>query len=167
MINQTLLGEFDHEMENTRRILERVPMHNASWKPHPKSFSLGQLALHVAELPGYATMTITQPELDFNPAGGAKFERAKADTTEELVAGFERSRTAAREAIEGASDATLMETWALKNGGNVIFAMPRIAVLRGFVMNHMIHHRGQLTVYLRLNDIALPGIYGPSADEPM
>ena len=166
-IAQSLLGEFDHEMENTRRVLERVPLDRADWKPHPKSFSLGILAIHTAELAQWAAATINQSELDFSPEDGQKVVRATADTSEELMALFERNRAEGRTALEGASDATMMQPWTLKNAGQVIFSMPRIAVLRGFVMNHLIHHRGQLTVYLRLNDVALPGLYGPTADESM
>jgi uncharacterized damage-inducible protein DinB len=160
-ISDSLLPEFDMEMANTRRALERVPMDKADWKPHPKSMALGRLAIHLAELPGWAHVTVNTDELNF--ADG--YNPAKAETTEELLALFDKNVAQAREALAGASDETWHKPWTLRNGDHKIFTMPKIAVHRGFTMNHVIHHRGQLTVYLRLNDVPVPSIYGPSADE--
>jgi uncharacterized damage-inducible protein DinB len=161
-MSQALLPEFDHEMENTRRTLERVPLQNRDWKPHEKSPTLIWLASHVAQIPIWAQMTMQTESLDL----AGPFERPKpAETTAELVAFFEKNRDAGRAAIAAAREEDFMQTWTLRNGSHTIFAMPRVAVLRSFVMNHMIHHRAQLTVYLRLNNVPVPGLYGPSADE--
>jgi len=160
-LSDSLLPEFDHEMANTRRALERVPMDKPSWQPHPKSMPLGRLAVHLAELPGWATTTVETGELDF--ASG--YNPSKAETTQELLALFDKNVAEARAAIAGAGDEVWFQDWSLRNGEHVIFTMPKIAVLRSFVMNHTIHHRGQLTVYLRLNDVPVPSLYGPSADE--
>jgi uncharacterized damage-inducible protein DinB len=161
-LNQGLLPEFDHEMENTRKVLERVPVEKGTWKPHPKSPTMTWLSLHVAQLPVWAEVTVNTDTLDLD----GPFDRPKEPASNaELVAFFEKNRDAARSAIVSATDDQLMQTWSLKKGSHTIFTMPRIAVLRSFVMNHLIHHRAQLTVYLRLNDVPVPGLYGPSADE--
>jgi uncharacterized damage-inducible protein DinB len=162
---ENLLPEFDHEMENTRKTLERIPMDKPDWKPHEKSMPMGRLAVHVATLPGWAEFTINQNELDIAPVGGPPFEMPKAGSQKELLALFDESAAKARTAIAKAGDEHLMKPWSLLAGGKNIFTMPRVAVLRGMVMNHIIHHRAQLGVYLRLNDIPVPAIYGPSADE--
>jgi uncharacterized damage-inducible protein DinB len=161
-LNQGLLPEFDIEMENTRKVLERVPVEKGTWKPHPKSPTMTWLSSHVAQLPVWAEITVNTDSLDLE----VPFDRPQEPTTTaELVAAFEKNRNAARAAIVGASDDQLMQAWTLKKGAHTLFTMPRIAVLRSFVMNHMIHHRAQLTIYLRLNDVPVPGLYGPSADE--
>jgi uncharacterized damage-inducible protein DinB len=161
-MNQALLPEFDHEMENTRKTLERVPLDKSNWKPHEKSPTMIWLASHVAQIPIWAQMTMQTDSLDL----AGPFERPKtSETTAELLALFEKHRDAGRAAIAEASDEEFMQTWTLRNGSHTILAMPRVAVLRSFVMNHMIHHRAQLTVYLRMNDVPVPGLYGPSADE--
>lgn len=160
-ISQALLPEFDQEMAGTRKTLERIPMDKYDWTPHSKSFNMGKLATHVAHLPGWASMTVATNELDLSQP----FEQPQPKTTEELVALFDQSAAEARSAIAGVSDEDLMKPWTLRMGDKVIFTMPKIAVIRGMVMNHIIHHRAQLTVYLRLNDIPVPGLYGPSADE--
>ena len=160
-ISDTLLPEFDQEMSNTRRALERVPMDKPDWKPHPKSMALGRLAIHLAELPGWAHVTVTTDELNF--ADG--YNPAKAETTEELLALFDKNVAAARAALAGAGGEAWHKPWTLRMGDQKIFTLPKIAVHRAFTMNHIIHHRGQLTVYLRLNDVPVPSIYGPSADE--
>ncbi len=160
-ISDTLIPEFDAEMANTRRALERVPMDKAAWKPHEKSMALGRLAIHLAELPGWVNVTVHTDELDF--ASG--YNPPKAETTEDLLALFDKNVSEARAALDGASDETWRKPWTLRNGDHVIFTMPKIVVQRAFTMNHIIHHRGQLTVYLRLNDVPVPSIYGPSADE--
>jgi uncharacterized damage-inducible protein DinB len=164
-LNQALLGEFDHEMANTRKTLERVPDGKFDWKPHAKSYSMGQLAGHIAFIPHWATVTIEKPEFDVNPAGGAAVQRPPMETQAGVLAFFDKGVAEARAALAATNDQKLMTPWSLLNGGKAMFTMPRIAVLRGFVMNHMIHHRAQLGVYLRMNDVPVPAIYGPSADD--
>ncbi len=161
-----MLAEFDQEMQNTRKVLERVPDEKWSWKPHEKSGTLGWLAGHVATLPGWATMTINTEEFDYAPVSGkSSYQQPKTDNRKELLAAFDKEAADARAALASVSDQEIMKTWKLLAGGQEIFAMPRIAVLRGVVMNHLIHHRAQLTVYFRLLNVAVPGLYGPSADE--
>jgi uncharacterized damage-inducible protein DinB len=165
-IAETLLPEFDHEMANTRRMLEVVPAADADWRPHPKSYSLGDLAAHIARLPLWARFTLEQPELDLGLPANAALARSRFTSTPELLEQFDRNVRETRAALAAASDADMGTVWALKNAGTTIFSMPRAAVLRGFVLSHMIHHRGQLTVYLRLRDVPLPSLYGPTADSP-
>ncbi len=160
-----LLPEFDREMANTRKTLERVPDGKMSWKPHPKSMTMGRLAGHLAELPFWATRTIEEDQIDIVPPEGARQQGMVASSRQEALVAFDRNVAAARAAIAGAADDHLMKPWSLVAAGKPIFTMPRIAVLRSMVMNHAIHHRAQLGVYLRLNDIPVPSIYGPSADE--
>jgi uncharacterized damage-inducible protein DinB len=164
-ISDALLPEFDMEMANTRKTLERVPDDRFDWKPHEKSTAMGGLATHIANLPTWPVHIITRENLDIHPAGGEPLRAPLQPSTEALLETFDRNVAAAREAIAGASDEHLMQPWTLLKGGNTVFAIPRVAALRSFVMNHIIHHRAQLGVYLRLNDIAVPSIYGPSADE--
>jgi uncharacterized damage-inducible protein DinB len=160
-LSQSLLPEFDQEMANTRKVLERMPMDRYDWKPHEKSFSLGKLATHVAQLPSWAAMTLATDELDI----GQPMEQPTPKTTEQLLELFDQSATQARASLAGAADEDFFKPWTLRNGGHAVFTMPKIAVIRGVVLNHVIHHRGQLTVYLRLNGVPVPGLYGPSADE--
>ena len=162
-IKDAILPEFDHEMATTRTLLERVPV-DADWKPHVKSMTLGRLSAHVSEIPGWGTTTLTSTELDFNPPGGQPYVSPTYGSTAALVKAFDDNVAAARSAIAAASDADLMVPWSLKNGGQTVLTMPRVAVLRTFVMNHLIHHRAQLGVYLRLKDVPLPSCYGPTAD---
>jgi uncharacterized damage-inducible protein DinB len=164
-LSQSLLPEFDHEMANTRKELERVPESKLSWKPHPKSGSMGWLAGHLANLPSWAVFTLNQDSLDISPDGAAPTPQPEPKSQKELLATFDKNVSEARAAIAGADDATLLKPWSLLKTKQVLMTMPKIAVLRGFVMNHTIHHRGQLGVYLRLNDVPVPAIYGPSADE--
>lgn len=164
-ISQSLLGEFDHEMANTRRSLERVPDAKFDWKPHPKSMSLGTLAAHIAMIPHWGKMTLDTPGFDVNPPGGQQERPPAPKTKSEILALFDKHVPEARAAIAGASDQALMTPWTLSNGGKTIFTLPRIGVLRAMVLNHLIHHRAQLGVYLRLNDVPVPATYGPSADE--
>ena len=164
-LSQSLLPEFDREMPNTRKTLERVPEDKFDWKPHEKSMEMGRLANHLAFLPNWAVTAVNETSIDINPVGEEPLRPPVASTTKELLDLFDAAVTAARAAIAGASDETLLGPWTLMSGGKTVFTMPRIAVLRGFVMNHSIHHRAQLGVYLRLNDIPVPSIYGPSADE--
>lgn len=165
MIAQSLLPEFDHEMPNTRKTLERVPDGKFDWKPHEKSGTLGWMTAHLASLPAWGEMTLQTDSLDVNPPGGQTFQMPKPATSAEAVALFDQHVASFRAALERSSDAVLMKPWTLLSGGKEIFTMPKIAVLRGVVMNHIVHHRGQLTVYLRLNDVPVPALYGPSADE--
>jgi uncharacterized damage-inducible protein DinB len=164
-LNAALLPEFDQEMAGIRKSLERVPDDKFDWKPHAKSMTLRQLAVHLAYFPSWMTMTLDKASFDYAPVGGEAYKTPAVNSRQELLEVFDRDLAKAREALMGASDAQLMETWSLLAGGKTIFSMPRIAVLRGMVMNHMIHHRAQLGVYLRLNDIPVPALYGPSADE--
>ena len=166
-IPEMLLPEFDREMGLTRQMLERVPEGKGAWRPHQKSFAMGDLSLHLAMIPMWAVSTMKQTELDMNPPGGPGFTPPKYESGAATLKAFDDNMKAARAAIVGASDGEMMVMWTLKRGGHSIFSMPRIAVLRSFVMNHMIHHRAQLGVYLRLNDVPLPPIYGPTADAPM
>lgn len=165
-LSQNLLPEFDHEMENTRKTLERVPEDKFGWKPHLRSGTMGWLAAHVAQLPGWGTMIVETDSLDIAPPGGpAPTPPSPPASRAALLETFEQNVSAGRAAIAGASDERLMAPWTLLSGGKTVFSLPRIAVLRSSVMNHMIHHRAQLGVYLRLNDIPVPALYGPSADE--
>lgn len=166
-IKESILPEFDHEMATTRKLLERVPEQDAAWQPHAKSMTLGRLAIHLATLPAWGTMTMAQTEFDMNPLGGQPFQNPPFETTAGALAAFDENVARTRAAIAAASDQDFMVPWSLKNGGQTIFSMPRVAVLRSFVVNHVIHHRGQLSVYLRLRDVPIPSIYGPTADEPM
>jgi len=160
-ISASLLPEFDNEMATTRRTLERVPEDKFGWAPHQKSMTLGQLASHIAHTPGWATVAITRDSFDI----ATEYQPFAAGSRAELLAEFDRNAASARAAIAGASDEALMQPWSLTNTGNIVMTMPKIAVVRTFMMNHGIHHRGQLSVYLRLNDVPVPSIYGPSADE--
>ena len=164
-LSEALLPEFDHEMANTRKSLERVPEAKFDWKPHQKSGTLGWLASHLAVLPSWTTITIEQDALDIAPPGAPPYEMPVATSRQAVLDMFDTNVAAARAAIAGASDEHLLKPWTLLSGGNTVFTMPRIAVLRSFIMNHNIHHRAQLGVYLRLNDVPVPAIYGPSADE--
>jgi uncharacterized damage-inducible protein DinB len=164
-ISDALLPEFDLETANTRKTLERVPMDKYNWAPHAKSMPMGKLATHLATLAEWMTITINQDSLDFNPPGGAPFTMPVPKTSEELLKFHDEGVTKARASLASASDEVLMKPWSLLSGGQVLFTMPKVVVIRSFVMNHGIHHRAQLGVYLRLNDIAVPSIYGPSADE--
>lgn len=164
-ISEALLPEFDQEMANTRKTLERVPADKFDWKPHEKSMQMGHLAIHIATMPGWAAETINKDSLDIAPPDAPPYEMPKVNSREELVELFDKNVTTARAAIEGASDEKLFQPWSLLSGGRTILTMPKIAVIRSFVMNHTIHHRAQLGVYLRLNDVPVPAIYGPSADE--
>ena len=160
-IKDALLPEFDHEMAVTRKVLSRVPDDKLGWAPHPKSMTFGRLATHVAEIPGWVKETLTTDGIDM----GGDYKPNELPSRAEVLAKFDKMVAVARPLLESAADAQFMETWTLKAGGQAIFTLPKAAVYRGFVMNHLIHHRAQLSVYLRLNDIPVPSIYGPSADE--
>ena len=161
-ISQSMFGEMEHEMANTRKVLERVPMEKADWKPHQKSGTLAWLAGHCAIMPGWGAVTLSQPDLD---VAGVDSAVPKFTTREQLLEHFDTELEKYRAALHTASDEQMMAQWTLRAGDQVIFQMPRVAVLRGMVTNHMIHHRAELIVYLRLLDVPVPGLYGPSADE--
>jgi uncharacterized damage-inducible protein DinB len=156
-----LLAELEQEAQTTRRVLERVPQAHLSWKPHPKSMSLGQLALHVATVPGNVAQLAAQDTIPDLP----KFVQPEAATAAELVPALTASVAQARALIAGFDDAAMMQTWRLLSGGRELMAMPRVAVVRAIMLNHWYHHRGQLLVYLRMHDVPLPSVYGPTADE--
>jgi uncharacterized damage-inducible protein DinB len=156
------IGELQLETATTRKCLERIPADKFDYKPHEKSMTMGRLAVHVAEMTGWVIETVNKTELDFATIDYKPFE---PQTTDELVGFLDKITADAIEALKNASDEALMENWTLRNGEQVYFTMPRIQVLRGMVFNHIVHHRGQLSVYLRLNDIPVPAMYGPSADE--
>jgi uncharacterized damage-inducible protein DinB len=164
-ISDALLPEFDHEMANTRKTLERVPLDKSDWKPHEKSMAMGPLAIHLAEMPGWVVETINKDALDLAPPDAPPYERPQVNSQADLLAMFDKNVAAARDALAGVSDEHLFQPWTLLSGGQTILTLPRIGVIRGFVISHSIHHRAQLGVYLRLNDIPVPSIYGPSADE--
>ena len=163
-IAQSLLPEFDQEMASTRKYLAITPAKASEWKPHAKSMALGALAVHLVEVPEWAVVTLTQPEFDVAPPGGPPYEPTPFTTVASLLKTFDEAVTKVRPAIERTTDADFQKPWTFKAGGAVIFTMPRIAVYRSCIMNHLIHHRGQFSVYLRLNGVALPEIYGPTAD---
>ncbi|MDX2154517.1 MAG: DinB family protein [Bryobacteraceae bacterium] len=164
-IAKTLIPEFDYEMATTRRVLERCAEAAFAYKPHEKSFDMVSLATHVANVPGWATMTMTVTELDIAPVGQPPYKEEPAASNAALLEKFDKGVASAREALANAGDADYMTEWTMLAGGQKVFTMPRVAVIRSFILNHMIHHRGQLSVYLRMNNIPVPSIYGPSADE--
>ena len=161
-IAELFLDEFRREVVGTRRTLEAVPADRYDYSPHEKSFKMGRLAGHIAEIPAWAEGMVTQDELDMAAGGLTNIDPSSA---EELMSGWEASVEAFERGLEGASDEHLQQTWTLRAGEQVLYSAPRVVAIRNFVLNHMIHHRGQLQVYLRLLDIPLPSVYGPTADE--
>ena len=166
-ISQSLLPEFDHEVASTRKSLERVPEGKDDFRPHPKSMTLARLAGHLAEIPSWGEAALAGDELDMNPPGGAATEAYVMTSRAEALATFDGYVAKARALLAEATDDAMMRPWTLKSGGKTLFSMPKVAVLRSFVLNHLVHHRAQLGVYLRMNDVPVPSIYGPSADEGM
>ena len=162
-IRDMLLPEFDQEMANTRKMLERAPLERFDFQPHPKSWKLDRLAGHVADLPSWIPLTMHTELLEIEPGKYAPFVPS---SSQDLLAHFDKHVREARAAIANASDEELNTVWSMKWEGKTMLTMPRIGVLRSMVMNHLIHHRAQLGVYLRLCQVAVPGMYGPSADEP-
>jgi uncharacterized damage-inducible protein DinB len=160
-MKEALLAEYDHEMGTTRRLLERVPDDKLAWKPHDRSMAFGALATHLASLAAWGGTILIEPSFDLANAPPNQTTRG---SRAEILALFDESTKATR-ALMDRDDASYMAPWSLKRGGQPMFTLPRIAAFRSFVLNHMIHHRGQLSVYLRLNEILVPPIYGPSADE--
>jgi len=161
-ILQSLLPEFDQEMAGTRKTLARVPWEKADWKPHEKSMTLGHLAGHLAEVASWGSFTLETDELDF---ATFDYEPPRHGSTADLLAAFDGYVAASRAALERCDDATAMSPWTMRQGEQVFFTLPKIAVLRTFVLSHSVHHRAQLGVYLRLLDLPVPALYGPSADE--
>jgi uncharacterized damage-inducible protein DinB len=158
-IGQSMIPEFDQEMTTTRRVLERVPSEKGAWKPHEKSFSIGHLAQLVARMPGWITLTVKHPKLDLSTATPYSYE-----TTDTLLADFDRAVREGRESLATVTDEQMGQPWALTMGDKTLMTLPRGVVVRQNI-NHLVHHRGQLTVYLRLLDIPVPSVYGPTADE--
>jgi uncharacterized damage-inducible protein DinB len=160
-ITDLWLPEFENEITGARKTLERVPEDRWDYRPHPKSMTLKQLAIHVANVPAWAKMVICQDELNFT----TPYVPPTADSRQELLEKFEAWVQEARQALQTAEDADLLKDWSLLMDGKLMLKMPKVAVMRSFVFNHLVHHRAQLGMYLRLNDIPVPAIYGPSADE--
>ena len=146
-------------------MLERIPEDKYGWKPHNKSLSFGELASHLANICTWTSTTLKQDSYDIAPPGGEEFKTPQASSRAELVGMFDKNTADAREAIAGTPDDEFMKTWTMYRGGEQMFALPKYAVLRSFIFNHAIHHRAQLGVYYRLNDLPVPAVYGPSADE--
>jgi uncharacterized damage-inducible protein DinB len=163
-IKDALLPEFDHEMAVTRRLLERVPEADLAWKPHDRSMSLGGLATHLSHIPHWTDAITQQTEVDMASIPQDRTPKVPADRAG-LLEMFDRNVAAARARLAAMSDGEYLAMWTFKKAGQIVFSMPRIAALRGFLMNHSVHHRGQLSVYLRLRNVPLPAMYGPSADE--
>ena len=164
-ISESLLPEFDQEASMTKSVLERCPEAKFDFKPHEKSWELVRLATHLATLPSWTLITLKQDTFDVMPVGAPPYKQELAKTTAELVEWFVKNTADARAAIAEASDEEFGKTWTMLKGGEKMFSMPKGICLRSFVMNHGIFHRGQLAVYLRLIDVPVPAIYGPSADE--
>lgn len=164
-IGQNLLPEFDNEMSGTRKVLERVPDGKLGWRVHEKSNTIGWVAGHLANLPSWATMTIESDSLDVAPKDGEPFKTPEFESATGILAAFDQNVAQARALLESVSDEELHQPWSLLKSGETVFTMPKIAVLRTWVINHIIHHRAHLCVYLRMNDIPVPALYGPSADE--
>jgi len=160
-----MLQELEQEAQTTRRVLERVPEGKMSWRPHEKSMSLGDLATHLGNIPSWTKNTFEMDELDVAPPGAPPYRLEQAKSRDELLNAFDKNVSEARAALEAASDENWQGKWSLLMTGKTIFTLPRPAVFRGFIMSHSIHHRAQLGVYLRLLDVPVPSIYGPSADE--
>lgn len=159
-VKEVLLKEMEHEAEGSKKILERIPEGKYDWKPHEKSMSLKQLAVHIAQIAGMPAMVINTDSVDL-----ADGEPPKVDSTAELMALLEQGMKDSKNAVEQVDEADLGKLWAMKNNGAVIMEMPKIEFIRIMGMNHLYHHRGQISVYLRELDIPVPGLYGPSADE--
>jgi uncharacterized damage-inducible protein DinB len=164
-ISDALLPEFDQEMATTRKCLLRIPDDKFSYKPHPKSFDMGGLAVHIATMLDWGVVTLQSDSFDYAPEGGEPYVPPVAANNAALLAMFDKAAAAFRTALAATENDAMMKPWSLLGGGKPMFTMPKAAVLRGMIFNHIVHHRGQLSVYLRLCDIPVPAIYGPSADE--
>lgn len=164
-IAASILPEFDHEMACTRKTLERIPDDKLDWKAHPKSNTISWVGSHLANIESWTIYTLTQDELDIHPPGGVPFRMKLLESRQEILDQFDANLKAARAAIEATSDEKFLQPWSLLSQGKAMITMPRIGIIRSFVLNHSIHHRAYLCSYLRLNDIPVPGLYGPSGDE--
>ena len=164
--SDTLLPEFDQEMASTRLVLDRLPEDKLDWKAHPKSNTIGWNANHLAEIPGWVAGTINETSWDISPPGGEAYQAPALASKQAILEVFDKNVAEGRAAIADLKDdAEMAKPWSLLSGGQVIFTMPRATVIRSFVLNHLVHHRAILCVYLRLNGLAVPGMYGPSGDE--
>ncbi len=164
-IAESILPEFELEMAGTRKVLERITDDKLDWKAHEKSNTIGWVACHLAEIPGWVEGTLTQDNWDINPEGGESYQSPKLSSRQEILDLFDANIATAKEQIEKASDEEFAKSWSLLTAGKAIITMPKLGVIRTWVLNHTIHHRAHLCVYLRLNDIPVPALYGPSADE--
>lgn len=165
-IKDALIPEFDHEMSVTRKTLERVPEDKPDYKPHEKSMTMSRLAGHLAELPGFVTMALQNDSFNIRPAGGGPSRQPVVmSSRKQLLDEFDKNVANMRDTLSKASDESLMKSWSLMAGDKTILTMPRAAVVRSFCLSHIIHHRAQLGVYLRMNNVPVPSVYGPSADE--
>jgi uncharacterized damage-inducible protein DinB len=164
-IAESILPEFDQEMAGTRKTIERAPDDKWNWKAHAKSNTVGWLVSHLAEIPGWVEPTLTGDSWDIQPPGGEPYRTKVVANRTEALAEFDKNVAEARRAIAATPDAEYFKNWSLLMNGQAVITMPRIGVIRTWVLNHTIHHRAILTVYLRLNDVPVPGLYGPSGDE--
>ena len=162
MIKQAMLNEIEHEGAQTKRMLERVPVDKFHWKPHDKSREIGQLAVHVAQIPAWTSRVLAAPDFDMMTF---KRDVPEIKSADDLIKISDANIQKAIQDIENAKDEDMMVMWTFKRGDQIIFTLPRVAAIRNMAMNHLVHHRGQLSVYLRLLNIPVPGMYGPSADE--
>lgn len=162
--SEPILTELSYESATARRLLERLPQQHLGWKPHEKSMTLSRLATHIVEIPGWVASILDQDEFD---VGASEYVPKDASSVPELLEMLDKNVAAAREAIGRQTNERMMGPWRLKKKGQLIVEMPRIGMIRSMLLNHFIHHRGQLSVYLRLKDVPLPSIYGPTADTPM
>jgi uncharacterized damage-inducible protein DinB len=163
---ETILPEFDREMANTRKVLQRVPEDKLGWQAHPKSHTIGWNANHLAEILGWVEGILTTPAWDIAPSGGEPYQSPKLTSPQAILDLFDRNVAAARKAMAAVQDDQMTQSWSLLKAGTPLFTMPRAAMMRTFILNHLIHHRAILCVYLRLNDVPVPGMYGPSGDDP-
>ena len=162
-LSDAMVQEFLHESQTTKRLLERLPEDKISWKPHEKSMPMSRLATHITEIPQWAEVIVNQDGLDM---ASVDFKPVMLESRQEILESLQKNLDKFAEVLGGKDDEHLMASWKLKEGDKVLVDLPRAAAIRGFVISHVIHHRGQLSVYLRENDVPLPSIYGPSADEP-
>jgi uncharacterized damage-inducible protein DinB len=166
-IAESILPEFDHETATTRVLLERVPEGKAEWRPHVKARSLGELAMHIASLPRWAPVALRQTEFDTHSPDAQASRPPAFESSARMLSAYDEGVASARALLAATTDGEFMVHWTLKSGGKTMFGMPRAGVFRAFILNHAIHHRGQLSVYLRLLDVPLPNIYGPTADSTL
>ena len=164
-IGESLLPELDHEMGGTRRVLERITDSILDWKCHERSNTIGWVASHLAEIPGWTKVCVNEDSFDIAPPGQPRYETTVLSSTAEIIELFDKNAAEAREVIAAAKDSQFLQSWSLLAGGEVQVTMPRLTVVRNYILNHSIHHRAHLCVYLRLNDLPVPGLYGPSADD--